>query len=132
MSTELSARFAFARLVVRDLAKQAAFYRAAFGYGEGLTIRDAINGRAIEEVIFNAPDGKVELILLQFQDGPAPSPTGVMIGFYTQDLDALQARVLAAGGEVAQPIGPLQMPAGPTRFAFFADPEGHLLEVIER
>ena len=132
MTDVLAARFAFARLVVRDLQKQAAFYREVFGYGEGQFIRDAINGRPIEEIILSGPDGKVELIILQFLEGPDPSPTGVMIGFFTQDLEALEARILAAGGAVVQAIGSLQMGERPARFALYADPEGYQLEVIER
>ena len=55
-----------------------------------------------------------------------------MVGFFTQDLDALQARILGAGGTVVQAIGPLQMGERSVRFAFYADPEGYRLEVIER
>ena len=131
MADDLAARFSFARLIVRDLEQQAAFYRSAFGYGEGIRIRAQVDGRPIEELIFLAPDGKVELMLLAFDGGPPPSPTGVHIGFYTHDLDAVQARILAAGGRVAQPIGPLDVP-GMSRFAFYADPEGYWLEILER
>jgi predicted enzyme related to lactoylglutathione lyase len=55
-----------------------------------------------------------------------------MVGFFTQDLDALEARILSAGGTVVQAIGPLQMGERPARFALYADPEGYVLEVIER
>ena len=132
MSDMLAARFGFCRFVVRDLQKQAAFYRAAFGYGEGITIRDEIKGRPIEEIIF-MEGGKAEIVLLVYTDGgPEPSPSGVLPGFFAPDLDALQARVLAAGGSVYQEIGPMEMPSGPTRLAFFADPEGFIMEVIEQ
>jgi predicted enzyme related to lactoylglutathione lyase len=132
MGNELAARLAFPRLVVRDLERQAQFYRSVIGYGEGQFIRATINGRPVAEIILAAPDGKVELILLRFEDGPAPSPSGVMLGFFTHDLDAFEARLLAAGGQVAQPIGPLETPAGTWRFALYADPEGYWLEVMQR
>ena len=129
--SEAKGRFGFPRIVVRDLQKQAAFYRAVFGYGEGFTIKAEIKGRALEEVLLGPADGKIEFILLNFPDGPDPDPSGVLFGFYTNDLDAFEARVLAAGGSVYQEIGPMQMGEKTTRMAFYADPEGFLLEVIE-
>ena len=119
-------------MVVRDLQKQTAFYRAVFGYSEGQFVRDKIARRPFEEIILSGLDGKIELAILQFMEGPDPVPTGSMVGFFTQDLDAFEARILAAGGTVVQAIGPLQMGERSVRFAFYGDPEGHVLEVIER
>jgi predicted enzyme related to lactoylglutathione lyase len=130
LTHDLSARFAFARLVVRDLQKQAAFYRSVMGYGEGLTIKAEIKGRPIEEIIF-IHDGKTELILLAYADGGEPSSDGAMLGFATPDLEAFEARVLAAGGSVYQAIGPMEGSDKPARLGFYADPEGFLLEVIQ-
>jgi catechol 2,3-dioxygenase-like lactoylglutathione lyase family enzyme len=131
MAEELAARFGFARLVVRDLQKQAAFYRAVMGYGEGMMIRADIKGRPIEEIIFLGPDGKTELILLAFGDGPPRATDGAMLGFITKDIKAFEARVLAAGGSIFQPIGAMQGADRPAQLAFYADPEGFLLELIE-
>lgn len=132
MPDKLTARFGFCRLVVNDLQKEAAFYRSAIGYGEGLTIVGEVNGRPIEEIIF-MEGGKAELVLLTYTDGgPATSPSGVMPAMFSPDLDAMEERVVAAGGSVYQAIGPMEMPNGPTRLAFFADPEGFVLEVIEQ
>ena len=130
MSDKLAAHFGFARLVVRNLQREAAFYRAVMGYGEGQTIRASINGRPLEEIIF-INDGKAELILLAYDDGPAPSPTGVMLGFITQDLEAFEKRVVAAGGAVFQPIGPMEGGNEGTRLGIYADPESFLFEVIQ-
>ncbi len=123
---------AFAKLVVRDLDAMAAFYRAVCGYGEGQRLEDAITGRPIIEIVFGKPEGGAELILLTFVDGPAPSPSGVMIVFNTPDLDAFQARVLAAGGVVVDPVKPLEFGGNRMRIGIFADIEGYLLEVLER
>jgi lactoylglutathione lyase len=121
----------FTKLIVRDLQAEAAFYRAVCGYGEGHYIIAPIAGRDMEEIVFTRPDREVELALLSFKEGPHAPPGSVLAGFYTEDLDAFQARVLANGGAVHQAIGPLRMGAIKTRFAYYTDPEGHLMEVIE-
>lgn len=124
--------FAFAKLVVKDLDAVADFYRAVCGFGEGQRLEDAIAGRPIVEIVFAKPEGGAELVLLAYADGPDPSPSGVMIAFNTPDLDAFQARVLAAGGSVVEAIKPLEFGGNHMRIAFFEDIEGYLLEVLER
>ena len=123
---------AFAKLVVKDLDAMADFYRAVCGYGDGQRLEDAIAGRPIVEIVFAKPEGGAELVLLTFTDGPLPSPSGVMIAFDTPDLDAFQARVLAAGGSVVEEIKPLEFGGNRMRIGFYADIEGYLLEVLER
>lgn len=129
MTDALTTRFSFTKLVVPDLQSAAAFYRAVFGYGEGQFVASTIAGRPMEEIIFPRTAGEAGLILLQFTDGPAPTASGIITGFRTSDLDAFQARVLAAGGSVVQPIAPLTS-APHMRFAFFADPAGYVIEVL--
>ncbi|HKX77366.1 MAG TPA: VOC family protein [Novosphingobium sp.] len=131
MTQAAESRFGFPRIVVHDLQKQAAFYRAVFGYGEGITIKAEIKGRPLEEVLLGPDGGKIEFLLLAFPGEPAPSPSGVLLGFNTADLDAFEARVVTAGGSVYQEIGPMQMGEKATRMAFYSDPEGFLFEVIE-
>lgn len=123
---------AFPKLVVRDLEAVAAFYRAVCGYGEGQRIEDAIAGSPIAEIIFAKPEGGAELVLLTFIEGSPPSPSGVMIVYDTDDLEAFQTRVLAAGGSVVEPIKALDFGAASMRMAIFADIEGYMLEVLER
>jgi len=131
MSTKPASRFGSARLIVRDLQAQAAFYRAVFGLGEGIFIADQIKGRAIEELIFMDPKGGAGIILLQYMDGNAPSPGGVMLLFFDEDVPALEARLLAAGGSVVQPISEIDLGNRKAKMAIYADPEGFLIEVIE-
>lgn len=123
---------AFAKLVVQDLDAMATFYRAVCGYGDGQRIEDAIAGRPIVEIVFGKPEGGAELVLLTFSEGPPPSPSGVIIVFDTPDLDAFQARVLAAGGSVVEAIKVLEFGGNRMRMGIFADIEGYLLEVLER
>ena len=133
MAHQRPARFGFLKLVVRDLKKEVAFYQAVLGCGDGQFIEGEIAGRPIEEIVLFGPDGQTEVLILVYKDGkgPLPEPSGVITGIYTPDIEAFERRVLAAGGTIAQPIGPLQLPTGVLRLAFYADPEGYLLEVIE-
>lgn len=124
--------FAFTKLVVKDLQAMAAFYRTVCGYGEGQFVEAAIGARPVEEIIFSKPQGRAELVLLKYLEGPQSSPSGVITAFNTPDLDAFQMRVLAAGGAVIDPIKPLEFGTSRMRIAFFADIEGFLLEVLER
>ena len=130
--TETSANFAFTKLVVADLQQAAAFYRAVCGYGEGQTITGTIAGRPIEEIIFSRSGGGAELILLTYPEGPAPSPTGVITGLSTPDQDAFQARVLAAGGTILEDVRSPTFGTLDMRVGFFTDPQGYVLEVMER
>ena len=123
---------ALPKLVVRDLGAVAEFYRKVCDYGAGQRLEGAIAGRPIVEIVFDKPEGGAELVLLTFTQGPPPSPSGVMIIYDTPDLEAFQARVLAAGGSVVEPIKPLEYGANRMRMAIFADIEGYMLEVLER
>lgn len=124
-------RFSFARFVVKDLEAQANFYRAVFGYGEGLRISGTIAGRAIDEVLFFATDNSVDLGILTFTDGETPPPGAALNAFFTADIEAFERRVVHAGGAVVQEIGPLELPDRMSRMGIFADPEGCWMEVIE-
>ena len=132
MAISRPAQMGLTKLVVADLSAQSAFYRAVFGYGEGQFIAADIAGRRIEEIIFAGPQGNAELVLLQFLDEPPPAPHGVILMFYTGDLDGFQTRLLAAGGTIIEAIKPLDMGKMKTRMAIFSDVEGFMLEVLER
>lgn len=125
-------QFAFTKLVVKDLQAMATFYRSVCGYGEGQFLEAEIAGQPVAEIIFSKPEGGAEVVLLTYLGGPLPSPSGVITAFNTPDLDAFEARVLAAGGTVVEPIKALEFGATRMRIAFYADIEGFLLEVLER
>jgi len=121
--------FSFTKIVVADLDAVAAFYAATFELEEKYRVRAAIAGRPIDEIVF-APtgEGAGTFILLRFDDGTS-APAGVIPGFVTDDVDALFARGLSAGGAVAQE--PRDMPEHGHRVGFLADPEGRLIEVAQ-
>ncbi len=74
----------------------------------------------------------------QIQRPPTGSPALSVSSFQLdqegslRDLDAFQARMLDAGGTIVYPIDSVEFGTNQMRVAFFADPEGHLLEVLER
>jgi predicted enzyme related to lactoylglutathione lyase len=127
-----AATFAFTKLVVHDLAKEAAFYQAVCGYREPELLKAEMGGRPIEEIILRNPEGELDLVLLTYVGEGPPIPGGEITAFDTDDLDACQARVLDAGGSIVHAIVSVEVGTSRMRIAFFADPEGHLLEVMER
>jgi hypothetical protein len=94
--------------------------------------RAAIGGRPVEELIFRTMEGDIDLILLTYPEGPPPSPNGVITAFDTPDLPAFQGRLLDAGGTVVEPIKWVEFGVNRMQIGFFADPEGFVLEVMER
>ena len=124
--------FSFTKLIVRDLDGATAFYQAVCEYGDGYTVEATMADRPIRETILARPGGGAELVLLSYLDGSHPTAGSVVSAFNTVDIDAFQARVLAAGGTVVEPIKEVSFNGNTMRIAFFADPEGFLMEVMER
>ena len=128
--TATLARFGFTKLVVVDLEAAATFYEAVFGVEEQHRVHSAIGGRPIEEIICAAADpGAATLVLLRFTDQSSPSNSELILGFITDDIDALFERALAAGGAVVHTVE--NRPEHGVKVGFVTDPEGHLIEVVE-
>ncbi len=87
----------------------------------------------VEEIIFRSPDGSIELVLIADPEHPSPpSPTRAITGFDTSDLDACEEtagrrRNRRGTGEV----GGVRRQSDADR-VLFADPEGFVLEIMER
>ena len=124
------AQFSFSKLIVHDLERTAAFYKAVFGLVEWQRVESATNGRSIVEISFlpTYPGGG-SLTLIKFLDTPRPCHGEMIVGFTTNDIQALIERVNAAGGHVTEPIR--SMPEHHLRVAFIADVEGHVIEVVQ-
>jgi len=122
--------FSFTKVVVGDLEACAAFYAQVFGLQEQYRVSSEVAGRPMDEILYagTAP-GAGTFILLCFPDAEA-APAGVIPGFVTDEIDAVFARAVAAGGSVAQAAA--DMPEHGHRVGFLADPEGRLIEVAQR
>jgi len=124
------ADFGFSKLVVGDLERCGAFYRAVCGMEESGRYDAELGGRPIREILFRPTSrGGGTLVLLSFLDEPRPGSGEAILGFTTPDLEAFVERARSAGGSVFQAsktIDELKL-----RVAFVRDPEGHLLEVVQ-
>jgi predicted enzyme related to lactoylglutathione lyase len=130
--------FGFTKLVVKDLAAMATFYRAVYGlHPVDRICGERIGDEEIDEIVLSADPNTTWsptatsswLVLLKYVDRSPPSNGEVILGFMTDDLPALLERVRASGGDVYSPIE--EMPEQGLRVAFATDPEGHLAEVIQ-
>jgi predicted enzyme related to lactoylglutathione lyase len=126
--------FGFCKLVVDDLDRAAAFYRAVFGLVDWQRLaheNSATTGGPIDEITFHATDmGGPSLTLIKFVDRGPPPVGETVLGFHTTDLEALVERARVAGGVLARPIRDL--PEHGLKVGFVADPEGHLIEIFSR
>jgi len=124
-------RLVTTKLVVDDLVGVSDFYCRAYGFVERARIQAEIDGEAIDEILLGR-DGEegIPLILMKYVDRPAPPLGELALVFMTGDIDALFERVRLCGGEVRVP--PHRSGATPSKAGFTADPEGHLIENIER
>ena len=125
-----TAHFGFTKLVVADLDAAAAFYATVFGLAETARVSAEIAGRPIDEIMYSATGaGGATFVLLRFADQPTPAHDEVILGFVVSEIDALVERAVAAGGAIAQ--APTDRVEHGMRVGFIADPEGHLIELVE-
>ena len=123
--------FAFTKLVVQDLEKQAAFYRDVYGLHAVHRFQAEIGSEAIDEIMLSSDPNAAfgSLVLLKFLPRPAAQQGELILGFVTDDLPALLDRLRAAGGRIHAPMK--EMPELKLRVAFATDPEGHLAEIVQ-
>jgi predicted enzyme related to lactoylglutathione lyase len=123
---------AFTKLIVRDVERMAAFYGEAYGlHAVHRVSGEPIGDETIDEIVLSAdPNARWGSLILLAYRGRGASPNGeVILGFTTDDLPALLARVAKAGGGVAAPLR--EIPELKIRVAFATDPEGHLAELVQ-
>jgi lactoylglutathione lyase len=125
-------------LSVRDLDAAAAFYSAAFDYAAEFPFRlDAIDTRGL---MLRHPSGH-RLELFEHPEAAAGiqglTPLEALgtrgyghFALTAPEIDASFARAVEAGARPVVPPGPSPEPG--VRFAFLADPEGNLVELVER
>ena len=122
--------FTMTKLIVGDLERAKAFYEATCGLTEARRIKGGVDGQRMTELIMAGPAGAATLVLFTYHDAPPP-PTGeCMLVFETPDIAAFMDRAVAAGASVMQPVQSL--PDFGLSFGFVRDPEGHIVEAIQR
>jgi uncharacterized glyoxalase superfamily protein PhnB len=129
------ASFGFTKLIVDDEEAMAEYYHQVYGLNK--LQRVASNGGGggsigpIREVIMGPGDAMSgeSLVMFKIIDRPAPRDQEAILGFITEDLDALVERISAHGGT---PLGEIKaMPEHGIRVVFSTDPEGRLSENVE-
>ncbi len=127
----MQANFSFTKLVVQDLEAMSAYYQRVYGLKEFERIQATIEGEPIDEIMLGLDSayGPGSIMLLKFVDRPAPKPGAVILGFQTDDLDALVERTLEHGGSLHSGIS--ESNVAPVRVAFSVDPEGNLAECVQ-
>lgn len=126
----MTPQFAFTKLVVADLEAMHEFYTTVFGLRELNRVEAAINDRPIREIMYHpTSEGGAPLVLFHFDGTDTPVNEEAILGFMSDDLDALVANAVAHGGRLVEE--PHDMAEHGIRVGFVTDPEGHLLELIE-
>ena len=134
MATARKARFGFTKLVVDHEEKLAVYYQEVYGLSPAQRLQGDAGGlgEPFREIILG-PGGELSpdesLVLFKFVDRAAPRDQESILGFITEDLDALVERIQANGGSLAGPLR--SMPEHGVRVVFSTDPEGHLCENVE-
>ena len=122
--------FGFTKLIVGELEKSAAFYKATCGLVEQTRVDVESGGRKLSEILFQpTAAGGATFVLIHYYDTPKPTRGELILGFTTSDADAFVARALAAGGAIE--TAPYAIPEMKIRVAFVRDIEGHLIEVVQ-
>ena len=123
--------FGFTKLQVADLEKCAAFYTRAAGLTQQTRVDTDSGGRKLSEIIFNATmPGGASFVLIHYYDSPKPVVGELILGFQTSDIDGFVARAVEAGGSIVREAW--EIAEMKIRVAFVADPEGHVIELVQQ
>lgn len=114
---------AMTKIVVSDLDRCEAFYRAVCGFDDV----QHIAGEGFSEAIMRPASAQGAALVL-FADGTSPSPGEAVLVFDTDDVAAFSARIVANGGEIAHSAQNVPEPG--LTFAMACDPEGHVIEAV--
>lgn len=119
------AKLSFFKLIVRDVEKMRGFYEAAFGFA----VHDSFETPDFEEVLMRQTGSDFMLVLLRYKDGRDVSAAAAHgpSGFVTPDMRSTHAQLQAAGAAAKTPV----MEVDDMKVAFFDDPEGHEIEVVQ-
>jgi predicted enzyme related to lactoylglutathione lyase len=117
---------AMTKIVVVDLDRSEAFYRAVCGFDQ----IERISGAGFTESIMRPADNPMGGALVLFVDGTRPPPGEAVLVFETEDVEDFAERVVMAGGITT--LAPQIIAELGITVAMFRDPEGHTLEAVSR
>lgn len=121
--------YAFTKIIVADLAAMERFYCEALDLSVRTRIAVDKPGYALRETVLVVGESGTLLNLVQYLDRPCPAPGEAVVGLSVEDIDAVIAAATGAGGSVVTP--PVEIPDHQLKVAYIADPEGHLLELLQ-
>jgi lactoylglutathione lyase len=126
------ARFLHTMLRVGDLERSINFYTKAFGMHE-LRRRDVPDGKYTLAFVGYGDEESNTAIELTYNYGVEKYEPGTAFGHLAvgvPDVASACDRAVEAGGVITRPAGPVKF--GTTIIAFVRDPDGYLIELIER
>ena len=124
-------RMTFTKILVDDLDAESAFYSTVLGLVEKHRVVGGEGGGAYtQSVMCCVGSDEPSLLLLKPLHGKAPTPGEAVLGFAVADVDEVVRATKRAGGSVRS--GPRSLPDHGLRIAQVTDPEGHLLELLQR
>ncbi len=123
--------FSFTKIVVKDIDASERFYRDVLGLKVVARVTAPDSEYAQEECILSVSGGNDanQLLLIRYLTRPTPAPGEAWTGFAVDDVGAISAAVGRAGGKVL--IAPFEVPQHGVKAAVVADPEGHMIELIQ-
>lgn len=138
VSSVSSARLDHVGISVADMGRAASWYCRVFG----LTVENefSVPGTDLSGVMLLHGSGYRIELLHRPSSGPGIEPENPVAAAGTrgyghmcmcvEDVDGEYDRLIAAGASARKPPAPSPRPGG--RFAFVADPEGNLIELLDR
>jgi catechol 2,3-dioxygenase-like lactoylglutathione lyase family enzyme len=134
----MSVHLDHAGLSVADLDAAVGFYGRAFGFAVEHPFTLGVDD--IRGVMLRLESGGRLELFERPGSAPGPAPASPIAALATRgyghfavnapDIDVVFARAVAAGAQ--EKVSPRPSPEPGVRFAFLADPEGNLVELVER
>jgi lactoylglutathione lyase len=121
-------------LRVRDVEKSVAFYTGLLGMALMRRRESPDRGETVAYVGYGEEDSDHALEIVQEHRRPDRFEHGNCYGHIAlgvPDVEALSARLMAAGVEFPAPPQPVR-PGSPNKLAFCLDPDGYEIELTER
>lgn len=118
----------YVKLIVEDPDALASFYCDVFGMKEIRRIHEPAHIRPHLEIFLSSGETD-QLALMRYLDQPPPPPGEVRVALKVGDVNAVVAAAQAAGGTIILPVETMEEYL--FRWATIADPEGHVIEVMQ-